>query len=72
MPLLASAKTRKQLNEEKRARDAAAAAARDQAERRANHKIGGSKDLSAQAFFEVSEKARNTPVRYIATFATST
>ena len=62
MPLLATAKTRKQLNAAKRARDAEKAFARDQAERRANHKIGGSKD--AQAFFEVSEKARNKAIAH--------
>ena len=60
MPLLASAKTRKQLNADKRARDAA----REQAERRANYKIGGSKDPFAQAFFEVSEKARNKAIAH--------
>ena len=60
MPLLASAKTKKQLNADKRARDAA----REQAERRANHKIGGSKDPFAQAFFEVSEKARNKAIAH--------
>ena len=64
MPLLASAKTRKQLNADKRARDAEKAFARDQAERRANHKIGGSKDPFAQAFFEVSEKARNKAIAH--------
>ena len=64
MPLLASAKTRKQLNADKRARDAEKAFAREQAERRANHKIGGSKDPFAQAFFEVSEKARNKAIAH--------
>ena len=64
MPLLASAKTRKQLNADKRARDAEKAFARDQDERRANHKIGGSKDPFAQAFFEVSEKARNKAIAH--------
>ena len=59
MPLLASVKMRTQLNADKRAQDAEKAFARDQGERRANHKLGGSKGLFAQAFFEVSEKARN-------------
>ena len=64
MPLLLNSKTRKQLNEQKRARDAAAASARDQVERRQLLKIGGSRDPICRRINEVLENSRNQVIAH--------
>ena len=64
MPLLLTSKTRKQLNEQKRARDAAAASARDQVERRQLLKIGGSRDPICRRIHEMLEKSRNQVMKH--------
>jgi hypothetical protein len=63
MPLLASAKTRKQLNADKRARDAEKAFAREQVERRENLRLS-SKNSIAQAIYEVIDKSRDKAIAH--------
>ena len=63
MPLLASAKTRKQLNADKRARDAQKAFAREQVERRENLRLS-SKNSIAQAIYEVIDKSRDKAIAH--------
>ena len=63
MPLLASAKTRKQLNADKRARDAEKAFAREQVERRENLRLS-SKNSIAQAIYEVIDKSRDEAIAH--------
>jgi len=64
MPLLATTKTRKQLNAEKRAKDAQRAFEREQVERRQTLKIGGSRDPICRRVFEVLEKSRNQAIAH--------
>ena len=64
MPLLLSSRTRKQLNAEKRVRDAASASARDQVERRQVLKIGGSRDPICRRINEMLEKPRNQVIAH--------
>jgi hypothetical protein len=63
MPLLASAKTRKQLSADKRARDAEKAFAREQVERRENLRLS-SKNSIAQAIYEVIDKSRDKAIAH--------
>ena len=59
MPLLASSKTRKQLNADKKERDAA----REQLERRENLRLS-SKNSIAQAIYEVIDKSRDKAIAH--------
>jgi len=63
MPLLASAKTRKQLNADKRARDAEKAQGARDAERRENLRLS-SKNSIAQAIYEVIDKSRDKAIAH--------
>ena len=63
MPLLASVKTRKQLNADKRARDAEKAQGARDAERRENLRLS-SKNSIAQAIYEVIDKSRDKAIAH--------